>query len=973
VPADRKAAPQGGQEVPGGVPGAVRAGNGQGLLVGRSSELRELATALGEVADGAGHSLLVEGEAGIGKTSLVEAALGATQRLGLQVYRATAEELERRRPFGAIVDCLGIARDAADPRRVEIARLLHEAPPPADWDPLVAAPPGEFRVAEAIVALVEELSTRGPLVVAIDDLQWADPSTRLVLHHLGRSVPRLPVLLLCAYRPLPRPLDLERLITSLLAHGARRLVVGPLDERAVALLVETLVGARPGPQLLRQVADAGGNPLFVTELLAALAAGGSLEPAGDGQVEVAAVGIPPSLTLTILHRLSFLPQRTLDVLRAASIIGASFTVAELSLVTGMPSFELLAALRESLTAGILGEETTRLRFRHDLLREALYHDLPAAMRAGLHLDAARALAGAGAPPGQVAEHLLRGAVPGDAEAVAWLREAAHKVAPHAPAVAVDLLRRALELADTADPNRDPMLAEQAVSLMWSGAVLEAEQLCRQVLARGHDPAVEGTLRLCLAQALLARGRSEDALEEADAAAAAPDLTETDRARLWAWASMGRLSLGDLDGAARLAELAGATATDPADDLAGCISLTTLATVRHFRGRFAEAAELAEAAVRLADRSPGRAAHRFHLHFYLGIFLLDLDRLEEAGRALQQGRRLSEELGAKWSLPIYQWASALARFAAGDWDDAGAECEACVELAEDVGTRRGVLFSHSLRSVIALHRGDLAAAEQAAAAAERELAQTGRQHGLEYWVLLARALLLEAAGRPEAACEALWSAWQQGAAAGNLAYNADLGPDLVRLSLAAGHPRRAAAVSAGVQLLAAATPGVARLEGAALQCRGLVAGDPETLLQGAAAHRRGPRPLELARACEDAASTLVRAARPAEAAGLFEEALGLYERLGAAHDAARVEAGLRLVGRRRGRRGPRGRPRSGWASLTTTEAKVAELVAEGLSNPEIARRLFVSRHTVHTHVSHILAKLGLGSRVELAAAATRRRP
>ncbi|HEV3496416.1 MAG TPA: LuxR C-terminal-related transcriptional regulator, partial [Actinomycetes bacterium] len=123
---------------------------------------------------------------------------------------------------------------------------------------------------------------------------------------------------------------------------------------------------------------------------------------------------------------------------------------------------------------------------------------------------------------------------------------------------------------------------------------------------------------------------------------------------------------------------------------------------------------------------------------------------------------------------------------------------------------------------------------------------------------------------------------------------------------------------------------------------------------------------------DAAAALVRTARPAEAAPLFEEALALYERLQAARDTARTEAGLRLVGRRRGRRGPRGRPRSGWGSLTPTEAKVAELVAEGLSNPQIAERLFVSRHTIHTHVSHVLAKLGLGSRVELAAAATRRR-
>jgi DNA-binding CsgD family transcriptional regulator len=962
------------QRRPHAVPHGGRASTAAGRqLLGRSSQLSELVDALQAVVGGMGGSFLVEGEAGIGKTSLLEEALEAAGRLGLQVFRAAAEELERRRPFGAILDCLGIDWTAADARRAEVARVLEEVRSPTGWEPLAAAAQGEFRVVEAILTLVEELSARGPLVVAIDDLQWADPSTMLVLHRLGRSVHRLPVLLVGACRPLPRPPDLERLIASLTAHGARRLVLGPLDEQAVAVLVEAMVGAGPGPHLLRQVAGAGGNPLFVTELVGALAAGGSLQAAPDGRVEVAAVAIPPSLPLTILHRLSFLPQRSLDVLRAASVIGASFTVAELSLVTGVASFELLAGLRESLTAGVLDEDATRLRFRHDLLREALYQDLPGAVRAGLHRDAARALASVGAPAGQVAEHLLRGAVPGDAEAVAWLRQAASKVASHAPAVAVDLLGRALELADPADPGRDPMLAEQAVSLMWSGRVLEAERLCREVLARGHDPAVEGTLRLCLAQALLASGRGEEALAEAGVAVAAPGLPEADRARLWAWASMGRLSLGDLDGAVRLADLVVAVPLEDADDLARCIALTTLATVRQFRGHYAEGVELAEMAVQVADRSPGQAAHRFHVNFFLAIFLLELDRLEEAGRALERGRRLSEELGAKWSLPIYQWASALARFVAGDWDDAKAECEACLELAEDLGTRHGVLFSHSLTSIIALHRNDLAAAEDAAAAAEREFARTGRQHGLEYWVVLARALLLEATGQPEAACNALWNAWQQGAAAGIMSYNVDLGPDLVRLSLAAGHADRAAEVSAGVEALAAANPEVARLQGAALQCRGLVADDPETFLEAAAAHRRGPRPLELARACEDAATALVRAARPAEAAPLFEEALVLYERLQAARDTARVEAGLRLLGRRRGRRGPRGRPRSGWASLTTTEARVAELVAEGLSNPEIAERLFVSRHTVHTHVSHILAKLGLGSRVELAAATARRRP
>ena len=297
----------------------------------------------------------------------------------------------------------------------------------------------------------------------------------------------------------------------------------------------------------------------------------------------------------------------------------------------------------------------------------------------------------------------------------------------------------------------------------------------------------------------------------------------------------------------------------------------------------------------------------------------------------------------------------------------------VELADDVGTRRGVLFSHSLASIIALHRNDLTAAEDAAAAAEREFAETGRQSGLEYWVLLARALLLEATGRPEAACETLWSAWRQGAEVGNLSYNADLGPDLVRLSLATGQPGQAAEVSAGVQALAAAQPRRGPAGGRCPAVPGAGRRRPRTLLQAVAAHRRGPRPLELARACEDAAATLPGPARPAEAAPLVRGGPGAVR---AAGGVARRRQGR---GRAPGRRSPPWPP--------GTEGPAQERLGEphpdrgegrgagrrGVVEPRDRGRMFVSRHTVHTHVSHILAKLGLGSRVELAAAAARRRP
>ena len=184
-------------------------------------------------------------------------------------------------------------------------------------------------------------------------------------------------------------------------------------------------------------------------------------------------------------------------------------------------------------------------------------------------------------------------------------------------------------------------------------------------------------------------------------------------------------------------------------------------------------------------------------------------------------------------------------------------------------------------------------------------------------------------------------------------------------------RRAEQATTAVEELAARNPAVATLTGAALRCRGLLEGDAEVLVRAVAAYRSGPRPLERALACEDAAWALGRARRVDEARPLLDEALGLYERLGASWDLARAAARLRALGVRPGRRAARKRPQSGLDSLTATELTVVRLVAEGLSNPEIAERMFISRGTVHTHVSHILAKLGLGSRVGLAAEASRR--
>jgi DNA-binding CsgD family transcriptional regulator len=507
--------------------------------------------------------------------------------------------------------------------------------------------------------------------------------------------------------------------------------------------------------------------------------------------------------------------------------------------------------------------------------------------------------------------------------------------------------------------------------MWSGRLADAEAACRELLGRGPLPDIDGTVRLCLMQTLLGRGRLEEALRQADAAVATPQLAASDRVRFQAFKASALASIGRLDAAAETAAQVRPVAEEVGDELAGCICLATLALVTSLRGDFVEALGLAAEAVRVADQSDGLQAHRYPVNLFLGGFLLDNDRLAEGQAALQRGRRLSENLGVKRDLPFYYWALAQGCLLAGDWDDALVECQTCLELAEEYGMRlHGTVYSLSIHAVIAVHRNDLPDAGRAVAAAERELAATGPQLGSDY-LLWADALVREARRQPDASLATLVQAWDLCTGQGLASTLPLLGPDLVRLASATGDRHRAEQATTAIEDLAARNPGVASLNGAALRCRGLLEDEPEILVRAVAAYRAGPRPLELALACEDAAWALGRTGRVGEARPLFDDALSRYERLGAAWDLARAAAKLRSLGIQPGHRGSRRRPRSGWESLTTTERKVVQLVAEGLSNPEIAERLFISRGTVHTHVSHILAKLGLRSRVELATEASRR--
>jgi predicted ATPase len=215
-------------------------------ICGREAEIQALGEALDLVAAGGPAMVLVEGEAGIGKTRLLAQVLEDAAGRGMQVAAGRAEELERTRPFGLLAAAFGCTRSAADPRRAAIAGLL-TAPGAGDVGPItVTSDPGlRFRVVDAFTDLAEELAVAGPVVVGLDDLQWADPSSLLTVGVLARRLDGLPVGVIGCVRPSPRSAELDRLAGALEAAGARHLTLPPLTGEAVTGLVAQAVAAEP--------------------------------------------------------------------------------------------------------------------------------------------------------------------------------------------------------------------------------------------------------------------------------------------------------------------------------------------------------------------------------------------------------------------------------------------------------------------------------------------------------------------------------------------------------------------------------------------------------------------------------------------------------------------------------------------------------------------------------------------------------
>jgi DNA-binding NarL/FixJ family response regulator len=297
---------------------------------------------------------------------------------------------------------------------------------------------------------------------------------------------------------------------------------------------------------------------------------------------------------------------------------------------------------------------------------------------------------------------------------------------------------------------------------------------------------------------------------------------------------------------------------------------------------------------------------------------------------------------------------------GQWDDALVEVAAAREAPDNLG------FGPHLDGIaarIAIHRGDGALLAACRGGLQQPLTSGNAVRALNDQVWAA-GLDLVASGRPADALTAWEVAWHESVAGAHQYTSHYFLPAAVATAMDLGEIGRARALAAGLEAYASGrgSPSMAR---SALFCTGLAHGDVDRLLETAVASAAVGVPLAEGKAREHAAHWLEEAGKAREAREQLERAADIFNALGASWDVSRISSKLRLRGVRRGVSGPRRRPRSGWAALTDTELRVASLVAEGLSNPEIGSRMYLSRRTVQTHVSSILAKLGVTSRVELA--------
>ena len=913
------------------------------VVLGRQAELEQLTAMLDAVVAGP-RAVVVEGPAGIGKTTVWQAALEAARARSFTVLATRATQTEATLPLAGLIDLLegvpeaGLSELPAPQRRALEVALLRREPEQTGVDQLA--------VSLATLQVLRTLAADAPVVVGIDDLQWLDGATTRVLAFVLRRLgdERLGLIVSVRVEHADRlPLEVEQALPE-----PQRLVlrVGPLPTGVLDQLLRERLGlALSRPSLLRLWQVCGGNPFYALELARVLPAGATLAPG-------AALQVPTTLAGLLRGRLQQVSERARRLLLAAAAL-AKPTVALLEQVGG--------GLDEALTAGILERDGMLVRFRHPLLGSLVYADASAPQRHQTH----RLLAELVDEPEEQALHLALGTQDPDERAAGRLEEGAQRASARgAPDAAAQLAEHASRLTPAHwSPTDCRRLFAASNYHARAGNGPRARHLLEALIA--HLPPGTARAKALAALAYLVTDDSWDELFVRAMAETGDDLAlqaqiERQHGRLKGIA-------GDYAVWERHAQAA-VTLAEAADDIAQLLqALAELGTVRMFRGHGVQHELMARALA--LESSAGEVTIERSPTFQLGMQLLFTDELDqarhqlqaEAARALEHGRIEDQAEALLFLTELEIWT--------GNWPLADQYASESLELARQQDISNGEPASLYARALVDAHLGRVetarGAAEQGSALASAMGDETFRVLN-EYILGFLELSLGDPAGAHARLGPLVGALHAMGVGEPTIF---PVLPDAIEALIGLGELDQAAPLIEELQAQGRVLDRAWALATAA-RGRGLLAaasGDPHGSLAhfqlALQEHQRATRPFELARTLRALGMVLRRDKKKTAAKAALEQALGIFERLGALLWVEATKAEL-------GRVGLRPAAPVDPSGITAAEARVAELVAAGRSNREVAGELFMSPKTVEAHLSRIYRKLGVRSRAELAHKLTR---
>jgi DNA-binding CsgD family transcriptional regulator/tetratricopeptide (TPR) repeat protein len=882
------------------------------------------------IRTGQGGGLVVSGEAGIGKSTLLSAVLREARRMGALCGSVKADRIGRVVPGGPMLTAL---RGGPAPvlRPDEISALE-----PSAGQPLL--------LLDAVANALELRAAERPVVVAVDDAEWLDDLSALLLRLLPGRLAGSPVAWLMASRADDLPV-FEGLSGGLSDElTVTYLPLGPLTESDVIAIARDHLGAVPGSATRRTLERAGGNPFLAVQVI-----NGLLHSQGDDSGDV-----PGELVRAVRRQLRSLPSQTVELVRLAAVYGEPLSLDEAAgLLDGVSARAIGDAAEAAIEAGMLDSEQGTLRFRHGLVRESVYADLPQRTRQFIHLTCARHLRDSGYDALAVASHAREAITPGDEAVAMLLANAAGDAVAAMPKTAAELMLAAFAALR---PGQPAWLAvgERCVE------VLSLVQRCTDALAVADlllayldDDDSVGRLEVALSRALWLTGRWEEAEERSRATLERPGLPSALRARLEALHALA-LSRVRSPASARPAAEHALAASQAASDRAGRLfALHALAEIARNAGD--HRTSLSYFRQLRAESEPA----------YIAQEIMALQHLDRYGHAKTMLRQAWQQSGndSAGILPSLLYAQIWQDYNLARLDDADAAARTLMRLGAELGSRICQLESAAILSSTALVRGD---AEEA----RMRISLGGRAETAELAhipvLMLVRGWLLAEEGDPAMAVALLTPLLK--ATADELdpwPWKPGWTRMLALAGLAAGDTDFAGRAVELAEEGARRNPGVATFEANAQGLRGLLDHDLGRLAQAAEVVTRSPRPLVRAGVFEDYGRALLAAGDLTGGGDRLDQAWALYDEAGARGGRSAVQQVMRAAGIRRSWwASAQSRPSDGWASLTEAEIRVARLVADGHTNKSAAAELGVSANTVGTHLRSVFAKLDIRSRVQL---------